>query len=661
MGQYSSYYLYQRYEQRDGQDPIPCYPNTYSIDGDGTMPLVMKEEYDQQCGYTGDCAPVTSWEDVPVSEDYVCDECELDIEFRWVSTSAYTYFGDYRYEIVKEQFRKDGGEWIDTNNTKYSNTGVKVGKKIKVTMYDGQVFSQSCGDDSGVWHSYPTYPATLYSENAIQHWTNTFSGDSALIGGNLSDGGGSHITGNQYIRRVEFGDCVTEIGWRYRNRREYSTGGGCGASYWDNDVTSSGERMRNTYPEGFSEVGLEEIVFPQGLRWIGLDYNDYSTFGGNLITALTIPSSVESIGLMRSFDQPSPNSSCMSRSSTGAFVDNIYLKQLNLNEGLKVMGCYEFSGCTSLEKVVIPSTLERIGYGVFYGCTQLKQIIFSGSTPPTFICDDDSTYYYQQCTESLSLAVNDDVFVYVPCGSKGDYARVLNGMSSDRIIEYGDNCPAIPSIDSMYRVLYSYKVGSATTNVYKGAISASTVGLSNNDFVPVRYHIDEIAVPSGTSVSDETVFPQCGKLSFNGCDLNNAYYVYTHAREVEINTSDSWRRLFGDSTTTKVTVGSGCTPTLYYSFVGCGNLEEIHIHGNATLSYRSFQGCPNIHDIYITYDGGMIAVNNGNADYPVLHGANPTVHVPCSLLYAYRGDSFWSNFDIVSDDPGCVTGRVVEQ
>lgn len=51
MGQYTSYYLYQRQEKIGDQDWQPCYPNQFSIDGDGEMPLVVKSSADTNCGY----------------------------------------------------------------------------------------------------------------------------------------------------------------------------------------------------------------------------------------------------------------------------------------------------------------------------------------------------------------------------------------------------------------------------------------------------------------------------------------------------------------------------------------------------------------------------------------------------------------------------------
>lgn len=47
MANINSYYLYQKYEKRGDQPWIPL--DVYSVDGDGTMPTVMKEEGDPYC------------------------------------------------------------------------------------------------------------------------------------------------------------------------------------------------------------------------------------------------------------------------------------------------------------------------------------------------------------------------------------------------------------------------------------------------------------------------------------------------------------------------------------------------------------------------------------------------------------------------------------
>lgn len=69
---YTSYYNYQKYETRNGSS-VPCYPATYSIDGDGTKPLVKKQDNDPNCGYIPPVEPIYRWVNLSIYTDYVCD------------------------------------------------------------------------------------------------------------------------------------------------------------------------------------------------------------------------------------------------------------------------------------------------------------------------------------------------------------------------------------------------------------------------------------------------------------------------------------------------------------------------------------------------------------------------------------------------------------
>lgn len=650
MARTSSYYLYERYEKRGDQDWIPSYPNTYSKDGDGTMPLVVRVARDEACGWH--CDPEYQWVDVPISEDYVCDECDIDIDFRWVSTSAYTYIGDYKYEILQEQFRKDNGEWIDTQNTKLGNP-VRVAKKIKLTMKNGDVFSQSCGTDDGIWYSFNgTSSAVFYSEKSIQHLTNTFKDGVPAFGSGIDE------NYNGLVDKIEFGDCVTELGWRYRN-----SSNGCGKSYWDNDVATSGQRIRNYSMLSFASCGAREIVFPQGLRWIG------GGFGGNKITALTIPSSVESIGKLRSFDQSSPTSSCISKTGSGTFAGNRYLRNLTLNEGLKSIGEYDFGHCTSLERVYLPASLERIGYSIFGDCSNLKQIIFQSETPPTLICDDDSQYYGSQCRgeESVpNIATNDDAYIYVPCGSRSAYTAFFSDFPAERIVEYSGACGSIPSIDSMYNVIFSYKVGSATTNVYR---SGHTISGSNDSryfsdeiFADViDEYADEIFIPLETDIVGYTETTSCGKITIGGRIsgwTSQPTTFVTNAKEIVISSTCRTNvSINGGANTEKVVVDANIQ---LFGFIALKNLKEVYINGCPTLRGRAFSSCPKLSDIYITYSGSVIPVQY-NTSPPIIGNLvpKPTIHVPCELYGSYISNNFWGQFNIVKNSDECEQPQLI--
>lgn len=93
MGQYTSYYLYQKFEKRGTQDWIPVYPNVYSINGDGTQPTVVKNQNDEECGF------------IPFEPTY-----------RWIDSGT-TCVGYDKYNVQFEQVSIDGGvTWQATGN-----------------------------------------------------------------------------------------------------------------------------------------------------------------------------------------------------------------------------------------------------------------------------------------------------------------------------------------------------------------------------------------------------------------------------------------------------------------------------------------------------------------------------------------------------------------
>lgn len=110
MSQYTSYYLYQKFEQRGEQDPIPVYPNIYSKTADGTMPLVVRKEFDVECGWHCN-PPVYMWVDIPITEDYICGECDAEITHKWEDNGGYICEGVSKYHALQLYYRGSISEW----------------------------------------------------------------------------------------------------------------------------------------------------------------------------------------------------------------------------------------------------------------------------------------------------------------------------------------------------------------------------------------------------------------------------------------------------------------------------------------------------------------------------------------------------------------------
>ena len=143
-----------------------------------------------------------------------------------------------------------------------------------------------------------------------------------------------------------------------------------------------------TIPNSVETIGVEafnisgslvSLTLGNGLRTIG----DYAFAGGNQITTLTIPNSVETIGV-------------------GAFTSSSSLVSLTLGNGLRTIGDNAFSGTSSLTSLIIPdgvrfigasafeedfrletlripSTVESIGAGAFDGTTALRSFQYCGT------------------------------------------------------------------------------------------------------------------------------------------------------------------------------------------------------------------------------------------------------------------------------------------
>lgn len=655
MASYSSYWLYQKYEKRGDQDWIPSYPNTYSIDGEGTMPLVVRIEKDEACGYI--CDEMERWVEVPISQDYVCDDCEVGYLYRWVpcNPSAFTYYGDYKYAILCEEKSEDGGlTWSATTNTKISSEPIGVAeKKVKITFDDGDVFAESCGTDDGVYS--PIASNSIYFfQGSVNHTTNVrnTNREQFYVSTYTTPVGGTSV-GNQFIpdyyvytkisnaHKIEFGDCVTDITLHANNGMVTS---------WDNGTN----RVLG------SGWGIEEVVFPDTLKTIGA-----GAFADNNIQTLNIPSSVERIG---------NDWECLHYGSTtdctisGTFAFNCRLRNVRFGDwngskyvsNLKTIGKYDFMYCTGLEEIHIPDSVEGMGSNVFSGCSNLKYIVFEGTTPPSTLSGSSTPY--------LTLSASSDTYVYVPCGSKTAYTNAISDLSSDRIIEYSGDCGSLYSVKKSYTWIADYKVGNTTYSVKRGSgssyvLTADTAFFAEN--ACTYGYVDEISLVNDHIVlADDTYIGGCKRLRLmvRAGNYGSPSNIDTSAEEIIFNCNQNvnfWGPSFCNSPNVRSVVFDNGV-TLKGAFDGCPYLSSVTINSQTYLQYRTFADCPNLTDVYINYSGGVVSVTtdpNHSYRYPFV-GSYPTVHVPCELYDLYKSHTIWGKLNIVKNSDDCTQAYV---
>lgn len=150
------------------------------------------------------------------------------------------------------------------------------------------------------------------------------------------------------------------------------------------------------YMEGYT------LILPNGLVSIG----QYAFYNSG-ITDINFPSSLKTIG-------------------KNAFYGCSKLKEVELNDGIESILNYAFSGCTSLEKVIIPSSITTIPDCCFTNCSSLLEIeipdsvtsiqyrAFGGCSSLEFIelpCNLTyiSRYLFYECSNLKQIVIPDTV------------------------------------------------------------------------------------------------------------------------------------------------------------------------------------------------------------------------------------------------------------
>ena len=461
MAYCSSYYLYQRYEMRGGQEPIPSYPNVYSIDGEGSMPLRTRAMYDEDCGYMPDVqtiyrwnkAPSTQWECVgfdkhyieyyqysndggitwqnvePVSSrtsssviEYNSQDCNYvpptpQPEYRWTvitpTTDPSTYWCDncpygamYRwnkapvsdYECVgKDKHYKEYYQVSYDGGETWSNVVPTTSRTSSDVI---EYNSQSCGGST------PTgYKLLMYYDHEAPYEvpcdsSTTLTSSDVFINQRDRDELSSAVIGN----------CITTIG-----EDAFYNATSLTSITIPSSVTTIGN-INSFYQGSFGECyGLQSVVIPDSVTTIG----KYVFKDCYNLTSVKLPSGITAIGdnyghgvmmFLNCYKLSSigpigsgasvelPNS--VTTIGYGAFDSCSGLTSVTLPNSVTTIGGQVFAYCTSLRNINIPDSVTSIGGGGFVGCSGLTSVtIGSGIT-------SIGSYAFSDCSGLTSITVN---------------------------------------------------------------------------------------------------------------------------------------------------------------------------------------------------------------------------------------------------------------
>ena len=267
-----------------------------------------------------------------------------------------------------------------------------------------------------------------------------------------------------------------------------------------------------------------------------------------------------------------------------AFEDNKSIQKVILPKTIEVYGCSIFSGCENLEDVILPPNIKRIADGFFHGCKKLKTVYL----PDSVISIGNESF--SECKSLKSLAIPDNV-------TEIGYAAFKNCTSLSSIIlpenltiigpDAFENTPWYNNQPDglLYMGLVAYK--------YKGTMQSDTV----------------IKLIEGTT--------QIGAKAFSGCVGLSYIYIPDSVKKIgefafdgcvgltSIDISDNVEviadRTFANCANLKsIRIPKSVKCIMRYAFASCIKLESIEIPKHVTcILDGAFDGCVSLTSVII--------------------------------------------------------------
>lgn len=476
MANINSYYLYQKYEKRGDQPWIPL--DVYSVDGDGTMPLVVKQLNDSSCvptyrttSGTPYCVNFDKYVDVTTEETFddgvtwyfvsltptlvEADSDDCGVLYRWVESGTTCIGFDKRQNNIKEKSKDGGTTWTVVTPAEYSASTLiehnsydcgYVSQKYVLTLNDSSIASAPCQGESD---SIDESISHQYSGTAV----------SAVIGDCVTQIKRYSFFNCRSLTSVEIPSSITRIGDALEKYVfSYCTSLtsitipdsveiiGLGAFDGCESLRSVtfGSGLTSILSEAFGNCSslvnidipnnvtlIDEYAFANcyNLRSIRLS-TSLTTLGENVflnctgLTSISIPSGVTSINggafsscySLRSVTLPSGLTKIGNLAFSGCFS----LVSIDIPNNVTTIGEYAFGSCSGLTSIIIPSSVTNIKNGAFKECTSLMSITSLSSTPPSL------------GTITGPFDDTNNCPIYVPSGSVGAYKSAWNRYS-DRI------------------------------------------------------------------------------------------------------------------------------------------------------------------------------------------------------------------------------------
>ena len=372
-----------------------------------------------------------------------------------------------------------------------------------------------------------------------------------------------------------------------------------------------------------------------------------SAFKGNRIINVTIPNSVNSIGI-EAFSTCSSltsvafaNGSRLETINYRAFWSCENLTSITIPVSVTTIGDSAFRSCTSLSNITIPTGVTVIGKESFFMCTNLSRITIS-----TGVRSIEERAFYL-CRSLISIAIpvgvrsiGKEAFAYCSSLSSITIPASVSAIGDNAF--YSCARLTIITVDTN-NFSYSSQSGILYNSLRTELIVAASAGISGSVTIPSSVtsigngafmyctEVTSITIPAGVTSIGLGAFNSCTSLAGITVAANNPNYssqngiLYNKAKTVLIKAPaglsgsitipigvteiGEWAFSYCESIR-NITIPAGVTSIGEYAFQNCTNLTIITIPVSVTsIGSSAFSNCYNITSI--TIPAGVTSIGFG--------------------------------------------------